>query len=265
MQSGAGILIKLLEWFGVKTAAKKLLNRIIFCNIPIVCPKLLRAIPHQLPAHTQGLYHDGSYLYESAGLYGSSSLRLIEIPTGRIIESISIEKDLFAEGIAAVQKDRLVMLTWINGRALIYRIPGFTKIGEFKYGGEGWGLTSKNGCYIMSDGSHFIHYRDTSFELVGSRKVTMNGFRLKRINDIAYAEKKIYANVLYHKYIYEICENTGKVQRIFDCSALEKIACDRPAVDVLNGIAFDPVSGSFYITGKNWRYIFQVLLEPSVD
>jgi glutamine cyclotransferase len=217
-------------------------------------------MPHHLPAYTQGLYHEGAYLYESIGLYGSSALRVMDLARGNILREQAVA-DYFAEGIACVD-NQLVMLTWKSGRALIYRLPSLEKTGEFSYSGEGWGMTSKNGIFIMSNGSHLLSYRDRQFQKTAILKAKINGLPLRKINDIAYANHKIYANVLYRNHIYEMCEKTGRVLRAFDCSALERMAEARPGIDVLNGIAYDRQFGSFYITGKNWRYIFRVSLEP---
>ena len=110
--------------------------------------EIVRAYPHDRAAFTQGLVLDGGRLYESTGLVGQSSLREVELESGRVIRKIDVAPPIFAEGLALVD-DRLIQLTWRNERALLYDRRTFTKLGEVSYRGEGWGL-----CRDGSDARH---------------------------------------------------------------------------------------------------------------
>ncbi|MGH9173043.1 MAG: glutaminyl-peptide cyclotransferase, partial [Vicinamibacterales bacterium] len=103
--------------------------------------EVVRSYPHDRAAFTQGLLLHGGKLYESTGLVGQSSLREVEIETGRVIRRTNVPPPIFAEGLALVG-NRLIQLTWQNGRALIYDRQTFIKQGELSYRGEGWGLST---------------------------------------------------------------------------------------------------------------------------
>src|SRR5688572_24148869 len=97
--------------------------------------------PHARDAFTQGLVYQDSWIYESTGLEGRSSLRRVEVETGRVDESVSLAGDVFGEGLAAVG-ERLVQLTWQSQRAFVYELESLQLERELGYQGEGWGL-----CY----------------------------------------------------------------------------------------------------------------------
>lgn len=252
-------MIRLSERLHLKTAMQRLYRKAKFYGIPVSVPHVLKQLPHDPKAFTQGLHHDGDYLYESTGLYGASSLRVLHPLTGEILKNIPVD-GVFAEGIAAIG-DRLLQLTWKSGKVLVYRLPELAKIGALPYQGEGWGLTATGERFVMSNGSHVLCYRDTNFRRTGRLVVTSNRLALREMNDIAAAGKKIYANVLHEKCIFEICGKTGKVLRIIDCAQLEKSASTPGGENVLNGIAYEAVSDTFFVTGKNWKYLFQVRLD----
>ncbi len=252
-------IVNILEYLNIKEFLKTIFKKIRFNRIPVKKPEILRILPHNLPAHTQGLYHDGQFLYESTGLYGQSLLRMIDPDNGKIVKSISLGNS-FGEGIACINK-RLVQLTWKSGTAFIYKIPEMVKTGQFEYNGDGWGITSKGNSFIMTDGSHRLYYRNMGFKHISTKSVTMNCLPLKRINDLVYFQGKIYANVLYENYIFEICEKTGRVIGLFDCSDLKANSCINKNDNVLNGIAYEEKTDTFFLTGKNWSCIFQVRLK----
>ncbi len=59
--------------------------------------KILQTYDHDPEAYTQGLlFHDG-YLFESTGRYGESTLRKVELETGRVVARVAIDSDYFAE------------------------------------------------------------------------------------------------------------------------------------------------------------------------
>ena len=58
--------------------------------------------------------------------------------------------------------------------------------------------------------------------------------------------------------IVQIDPVTGKVVAFHDFSGLYPNPSRSSTDDVLNGIAFDPVSDVFYLTGKRWNKYFKV-------
>jgi len=219
-------------------------------------PTIIRTIPHDPQAFTQGLLYHNGLLYESTGLYGQSSLRRIDPANGAVLKNVPVA-DVFAEGLALVG-DTLIQLTWKEKAALEYSLSDFKMTGAYSYEGEGWGLTFDGRSLIMSNGSDTLFVRSKSFALQKKIPVTVNGRPLKNLNELEYAGGRIYANVWYDNSIVEIMPLTGKVVKIIDCISVVEKAQTQSSEEVLNGIAYNPQTGTFYITGKNWRYMFEV-------
>jgi glutaminyl-peptide cyclotransferase len=249
-------LVTLLNAVGLKSTIKELLRAASNWGIPKSEPHILRMLPHDPEAFTQGLHiHDG-VLYESTGIMGCSSLRVIDRQTGEVLKSIGVE-DQFAEGIAALG-EQLVQLTWHGGKAMVYRLPDLAPLEPYSYTGEAWGMSANAEHYLISNGSDEIVYRNRQFDTIKSLKVRINGFPLKGINDLAWAKGKIYCNVLHDDNIYEIDERSGKVLHILNCSRLVDLPAQPRDSNVLNGIAYDQQTDTFFITGKRWKDYFQV-------
>jgi glutamine cyclotransferase len=128
-------------------------------DIPTFGYKIVNTFPHDPQAFTQGLeFHDG-YLYEGTGLKGKSSLRRVELRTGRVVQIHRLPSEYFGEGIT-ILGDKIFQLTWQNGVCFVYDRRTFRQIAQFRYDGEGWGLTNDGKHLIMSDGSEVITFRD---------------------------------------------------------------------------------------------------------
>lgn len=228
--------------------------------VPVVYPRVLRTLPHDTLAFTQGLLLHEGILYESTGAPQGqqSSLRRIDPATGAVLERIALDT-VFAEGIASIG-NTLVQLTWKHEYALVYTLPGLTPAGTVRYRGEGWGLTSTATTFIMSNGSDTLTQRNRAFEPVRRLAVRLNGQPLTNLNELQYARGVLYANVWYANSIYVISPATGEVIQEIDCSEL--VSHERPASihHVLNGIAWDRSGDTFYLTGKNWRTLFEVAI-----
>jgi len=225
-------------------------------SAPLITPQIIRTLPHDNMAFTQGLLYYNNELFESTGLYGKSSLRRIDAHDGSVKTNIPIP-DVFTEGL--VLKDNVfIQLTWRSGYAFQYSYPSLRSIGHFKYNGEGWGITCDDSYYIMSNGSDTLYFRNNKFTVKKKLAVTFNGKKLGMLNELEYARGKIYANVLYNNFIYEINPKSGAVLRIINCTSLVQNAKSIREQDVLNGIAYNVHKDVFYITGKNWPLIFEV-------
>jgi glutaminyl-peptide cyclotransferase len=225
-------------------------------SVPRTVPAIVRAIPHDTRAFTQGLFCYKGLLYESTGLYGQSSLRVLDPASGTIIKIIPVP-DIFAEGCAHMDSS-LVQLSWRENAALVYSLPSLRPSGSFTYGGEGWGLASDKTSYFMSNGSDTLYVRSKKFSIKRKIPVTLGGKPLKALNELEYVKGLVYANVWFNNSIYVIRPTTGAVVRIVDCISLVTKNAAQSDQDVLNGIAYNGSTGTFYLTGKNWRYIFEV-------
>lgn len=225
--------------------------------------KVVSTRPHDPSAYTQGLLlHEGS-LYESAGLYGVSSLRQVDPATGEVRRRVNLPARYFAEGLARVG-DRLVQLTWQEGVAFVYRLPDFEKVGELPYQGEGWGLCHDGARLIMSDGSDRLFFRDPeTFAPMGEVRVRLDGAPLGQLNELECVDGAVYANVYQTEIIVRIDPASGDVTAVIDASGLLGPSDYQAGAEVLNGIAYDPAKKTFLITGKNWPTLFEVELVPS--
>jgi glutamine cyclotransferase len=226
--------------------------------VPTITPKIIRILPHDTAAFTQGFLFMGGKLYESTGLVGQSSLRIIDAGSGALERNLPVA-DIFCEGLAAIGKF-LVQLTWKNGFALIYELPALQAKGKFLYEGEGWGLTSRDSGFIMSNGTDTLYFRDNGFAVRKRIAVTCDGRRVTNLNELEYARGCVYANVWYSDVIYAIDPSSGKAKTIINCSELVTRAGIQSPDAVLNGIAYDPTTDHFYLTGKNWPAIFEVTM-----
>ncbi|MBN1575699.1 MAG: glutaminyl-peptide cyclotransferase [Chitinispirillaceae bacterium] len=219
-------------------------------------PRIIRTLPHDTAAFTQGLVFNGETLYESTGLQHQSSLRALDA-NGVIHTNRPMSGAVFAEG-CAVCAGNLYQLTWRERQCFVYALPGLTCIDTLSYTGEGWGLTSNGIHLIMSNGSDTLYVRDRRFSIMGKIPVTREGKPLSKLNELEFARGRIYANVWFSDYIFEINPRSGIVERIIDCGEL--VVREAPTSDdcVLNGIAYHSENGLFYLTGKKWKNMFVV-------
>jgi glutaminyl-peptide cyclotransferase len=172
-----------------------------------------------------------------------------------------VDDEYFAEGLALVD-DHLVQITWKEGTAFVYDAETFDVIDELTYAGEGWGLCSDGERLVMSDGSATLTFRDPeSFEATGRVEVTLDGGAVERLNELECVGDRVYANVYQTDRIVEIDPSTGAVTAVIDAAELTT-AETNPDHDVLNGIAYDPATESFWLTGKWWENRYRVQFVP---
>lgn len=223
-------------------------------------PEVVARYPHDTNAFTQGLiFHDG-FLYESTGRRGQSSLRKVELETGRVQQFRPLSAQFFAEGLAA-HDGRLIQLTWQSGVGFVYGLEDFNPEQRFRYEGEGWGLTHDGERLIMSDGTANLRFLDPAdFSLLGSIEVTVEGQPVANLNELEFIDGEVWANIWYDERIVRIDPGTGAVLGWIDLSALYPAAA-RPADAVVNGIAYDAAADRIFVTGKLWPAIFEIGLD----
>jgi glutamine cyclotransferase len=222
--------------------------------------KVLATRPHDPRAYTQGLlWHDGR-LFESTGLYGESSLREVQPETGAVLRSTPLPAKYFGEGLALVG-DRLIQLTWKEGQAFVYGMEKFDPRGQLPYTGEGWGLTWDGKRLIMSDGTDRLTFRDpVTFDPVGGVNVSEDGKPVLDVNELEWVDGVLYANVWQTDRILRIDPETGRVTAEIDASGLLTPG-EAANAEVLNGIAWRPDTKTFYITGKKWPKMFEIVFQ----
>ncbi len=228
--------------------------------VQVFRPEIIERFPHDPDAFTQGLLlHEGVF-YESTGRYGQSTLRQVALESGEVLAARDVSPAFFAEGLALVN-DRLIQITWREHVAFVYDFETFDIIDSFAYDGEGWGLCYDGEVLYMSDGSEMITLRDPdTFEPLETFPVTFQGRPVERINELECVDDVLYANVWQTDAIVRIDKATGEVTGLIDASniltAEDVVGVDR--IDVLNGIAYNPESETFFITGKLWPVMFEV-------
>ena len=234
-------------------------------EVPILVPHVLAVYPHDDQAFTQGLLWDGGYLYESTGLWGQSSLRRVDIESGQPLQQVALDDAYFAEGLERVG-DKLIQLTWRAGTAFVYDFETFELLDMITYKGEGWGLCYDGRVLFMSDSTAFLSIRDAeNFQLIFRGAVTFNDEIIppQLLNELECVGDHIYANAWNTDYIFRIDKFTGVIDAVVDASSLLTDDEKRQLApgDVLNGIAWNPQSETFYITGKNWPKLFEVVFK----
>jgi glutamine cyclotransferase len=241
----------------LKLAAKLTVSAITRWGVPRVKPEIVRTMPHDHQAFTQGLAYIDGQLYESFRQKPNSRLRRLDLRDGRTVSEVLIPND-FAEGIAVL--DGLIyQLTWKSEKARVFRLPDLTLVRELRYQGEGWGLCAgPDSLLIKSDGTGTLQFVDRQMQVVRKLRVTVNRFPTRRLNDLECVNGTIFANVLFSTDILEISVEKGCVTRIIDCSALATAAAPDDTEHVLNGIAYNPDQGTFFATGKCWPLLFEL-------
>lgn len=216
--------------------------------------------PHDPDAFTQGLiFHKGQFL-ESTGMNGHSSLRRVDIATGKVLKQVTVPSQYFAEGIAIVGS-RIFQLTWKAQKGFVYDLDTFAFEREFTYEGEGWGLASDGRQLILSDGTDRIRFLDPANGQVRQViQVTHGGRPVGNLNELEYIKGEIWANVWGQDYVVRINPVTGVVTGIIDFTGLLVAPERTPKAEVLNGIAYDEANDRLFITGKWWPTVFEVKL-----
>lgn len=222
---------------------------------------VVREIPHDTDAYTQGLLLHGGSLYESTGLLGRSQLRRLDPETGAVLASISLPADRFGEGLALLD-DRLYQLTWKSRVGYVYDVSTLALLDSFAYDSEGWGLTTDGTSLILGDGSSTLRFLDLeTFEVTREIVVRDGNSPLGALNELEYARGHLFANVYQSDWIVRIDPESGVVLEWIDLAGILPQKKRTPVTDVLNGIAFVESTGNLLVTGKLWPTMFELQLD----
>jgi glutaminyl-peptide cyclotransferase len=234
-------------------------------SVPRYEAKIVHVYPHDPNAFTEGLFYRNGHFYESTGLNGHSSIREVEVETGKVLMQHDIGSAYFGEGIVD-WKDRLIGLTYTTEVGFVFDIADFAQTGTFHYAGEGWGLTRDASHIYMSDGTADLRIlQPDTLQQIGTIHVTCDGAPLKNLNELEWVNGQIYANVWLTRVMIRIDPATGNVVGITDLEDLLALVSANRTVDVLNGIAYDEAGNRLFVTGKLWPALFQIQLSDKPD
>ncbi len=224
--------------------------------------RVVASHPHDPAAFTQGLLFSGGRLFESTGGYGESSVRIVQIESGRVLRHRRLPANRFGEGLALVE-DRLLQLTWRAGIGHVWDATTLAPLAEFHYSGEGWGLAFHAGHLVLSDGSADLRFLDpNSFAVRRTIRVRDENGPVPKLNELEMVEGNLYANVWQTDRIAIIDPDTGQVRSWLDLAGILPLVFQRPDTGELNGIAYDAAKRRLFVTGKRWPRLFEIELVP---
>jgi glutamine cyclotransferase len=223
---------------------------------------VVRSYPHDPKAFTQGLEYFDGFLYESTGLKGRSTVRKVELETGKVVQQETIHPQYFGEGITIAQ-GKLFQLTWQDRMGFVYDAKTLKPVRTFTYFGEGWGLTHDAGGLVMSDGSSTLRFLElTRFQERRRLKVTDGGVPVDRLNELEWVRGEIWANVFETDFIVRISPKDGRVLGWIDLKGLLGAPHAKLGAEaVLNGIAYDSQKNRTFVTGKLWPRVFEIVVK----
>lgn len=226
---------------------------------PVHDVKVVATFPHDAGAFTQGLVVHRGEFYESTGLNGESSLRRVEIATGRVLQEVKVPEKYFAEGLALVG-DELLQLTWQHRIGFVYDRQTFKQKRTFSYKTEGWGIAYDGSSQlVMSDGSDTLSFLDPkTLAVTKTLKVRDAAAPVGNLNELEWIDGEIWANVWTTDRIARISPRTGQVASWVNLDSVWPRSQRTPPADVLNGIAYDKDTRRIYVTGKKWPRVYQI-------
>jgi glutamine cyclotransferase len=221
--------------------------------------KVIHTYSHNRDAFTQGLVYDNGVLFEGTGENGSS-LREVELETGKVIRQHNLDDTLFGEGIT-LYKDLIYQVTWKSKIGFVYNKSDFKLINKIYYATEGWGLTTINDRIILSDGTNILYFFEPEMFTVASQiEVYDNEKKVDQLNELEYINGEIWANIWMTDLIARIDPASGKVLAYIDLKGLLPKSDRSEETDVLNGIAYDSSANRIFVTGKRWPKLFEIKL-----
>jgi len=220
--------------------------------------RVVASYPHDERAYTQGLQIHNDTLYESTGQYGQSSVRMVDLKSGNILKIKYLQNNFFGEGIC-VFNGLLYQLTWREQSCLVYDSKTLELQAIIRYDGEGWGLTSDDRHLIMSNGTNVITFRSPNDFSVRKRlEVHSDKGAVSHLNELELINGELWANVYGANYIVRIDTASGAVNSIVNFEGILPHSLKDRNTDVFNGIAYNEKTGQIFVTGKNWKRLFQV-------
>lgn len=245
---------------------RKILNNTIYflaAKAPVMYTyTILNEYPHDPEAFTQGFEFFDGYLYESTGERGSSSLRKVELETGKILQKIDLDKKYFAEGMT-ILNGKIYQLTWQQSQGFVYDLEKFEleKTFDYEQSKEGWGLTNDGTKLIKTDGTERMWFLNAeTLEELSFIETYTNKRKAEKLNELEYVNGKIYANIWQQNSILIVNRKNGAIEGIANLKGLQEKAGQKGDANVLNGIAYDKTNDRLFVTGKKWSKVFEIEL-----
>lgn len=242
--------------------------------LPLYGYEVVTAYPHDPKAFTEGLFYYNGFLYESTGEEGKSSLRKVELETGKVIQKFDLPREDFGEGISMIG-DKIYQLTWQQQLGRVFDAKDFKLIKEFHYQGDGWGMTTDGKSLYLTQSTHVIKVMDPeTFATVRTIPVMReDGKPLMQINELEMIKGELWANVWHSEdpnilgkpnYIARIDPNSGKLLGWIDLAGISPDDQGKPSQreNTLNGIAYDAEKDRIFVTGKNWKKLYEIKITP---
>jgi len=238
-----------------------------------ITPKVLtytivNTYPHDYKAYIEGLEFYKDTLYEGTGngegndtgIRGVSSMRKVDYKTGKVLKKVEYPEAIFGEGIS-ILNGKIYQLTYKQNECYVYDVNTFKKLKTLPYYKpmEGWGMTNDGKNLYFNDGSEKIHIVDPeTLQQIDYLNVYSGNSKVPYINELEWVDGKIYSNIYQRNFVIVINPKNGAVEAMLDLSDLEKKRTKLADVDVLNGIAYNPKTKTFFVTGKNWDKMFEI-------
>ena len=244
--------------------------------VPVSSYEIVNTYPHDPKAFTEGLFYHEGFLYESTGQEGMSSLRKVELETGKVVQKADLPRDSFGEGIALVN-GLIYQLTWQENTCRVFDLKDFKLIREFQYQGDGWGMTTDGQNLYMTNSTHVMQVMDPA-TFKPTRQIivkTDDGRALMQINELEWIKGEIWANIWHSEepeilgkpnYIARIDPVSGKVLGWVDLAGISPgdQGSRNQEENTLNGIAYDPEKDRIFVTGKNWKKLYEIKLKEKL-
>jgi glutamine cyclotransferase len=255
------LLVVIVPLFGILVVLSNNNNTVSNAGSMRYAYSIIHAYPHDASAFTEGLVYADGYLYESTGLYGSSSLRRVDLSSGNVLQETSLGSQYFGEGITIVN-NTIIQLTWEEHVGFVYDKTSFALVRNFTYPTEGWGLIYNGTHLIMSDGSDNLYFLDPStFQRVGQVHVHDGNSEVHNINELEYVNGDVYANIFLQQEIAVVNIQTGQVKAWINLTGIQETSGFNSEM-VLNGIAYNVQNNSLFVTGKDWPSLFEIRVFP---
>lgn len=241
-------------------------------KVPVYTYEVVNTYKHDPKAFTEGLFFHNGFLYESTGQEGKSDLRKVELETGKVVQKFGLPKEDFGEGISMIN-DKIYQLTWQQGLCRVFDSNDFKLLKELHYSGEGWGMTTDGQNLFMTDRTHIIRVMDPeTFQPIRTIPVFReDGKPMIQINELEYIKGEIWANVWHSEdpeilgkpnYIARIDPKTGALLGWIDLGGISPDDVNADPENTMNGIAYDAANDRIFVTGKDWKKLFEIKVKP---
>jgi glutamine cyclotransferase len=250
--------------------------------LPVYGYEIVKTYPHDPKAFTEGLFFHDGFLYESTGEEGRSSLRKVDLETGKVVQKWNLPPEDFGEGISMIG-DKIYMLTWQGGLGRVLDSKTFKLLKEFHYQGEGWGMTTDGSALYMTQGTHLIKVLNPETFNVAQTLAVMreDGKPLFLLNELEFIKGELWANIWHSEqtetnttqgvlpniskpnYVARIDAASGKLLGWVDLANISPQDQSGKGQDenTLNGIAYDQAKDRIFVTGKNWKNLYEIKIK----